>query len=304
MTGARISWQSPTRPGEGHQILSWLNLFQEPRRLDVNEISSQEDDLLWKLPSLGPVGAMAVAYKGVRISSYWAPEATIDVLKNVRSSRLFALIRWLKVPVLNSSFRAPIQQAVLQAPVEFVSGWLGIEPLPYGLVHRPAEPGLETTIREFLWDYTDRNETRADRLARALPAEGGNQGEAEAFRSSLSRLGELCPSLAYNLAKHKLRGDKYRKFVHAVAAAMLQQPADCPQLREKLNIACWDCASLLGITPEQLQASVRAFGAHLDSHASSYKQVELDLRRLGETSKGRQFLTASLLLRLVEESRF
>lgn len=303
-TEARISWQASTRPSKEHQILVWSDMFHEPRRLRSNEISSQKDDLLWKFPGPESPAVMAVAYKGERSSSYWAPEATVKVLKNARSSDLFALFRWLKLPILSTSFRPQMQEAVLQAPAEFVSGWLSDEALRYGLVHRPAEQGLYAVIREFLWNHTDRNETRMERLARAFPSEGGTQSEAEAFKSSLSRLGEICPSLSYNLARYKLHGDKYRKFVRAVAAAMLQQPADCPQLREKLKDACRDCASLLGIAPEELEANASAFGAHLDNQSSNYTQVEPNLRRLGETSRGRQFLTASLLLRLVERSRF
>lgn len=197
-----------------------------------------------------------------------------------------------------------MQEAVVQVPAEFVSGWLGVEGLPYGLVHRQAEHRLDAVIREFLWNHADRNETRMERLARAFPSEVTAQGEAEFFKSSLSRLGEICPSLAYNLAKHKLRGDKYRKYVRAVAAAMLHQPADCQQLRDNLTAACRDCADLLGIPFEALEANVKAFGDHLDNQSSNYKQVETDLRRLGETSRGCQFLTASLLLRLVERNRF
>jgi hypothetical protein len=67
---------------------------------------------------------------------------------------------------------------------------------------------------------------------------------------------------------------------------------------------CRDCANLLKVAPEALGKSVDAFGAYLDNQASDYKQLEPGLRRLGETSRGRPFLTASLLIRLVERSRF
>ena len=197
-----------------------------------------------------------------------------------------------------------MQEAVVQVPAEFVRGWLGTETLPYGLVHRQAEQGLDSVIREFLWNHIDRNETRMERLARAFPAESAAQSEGDAFKSLLWRLGEVCPSLAYNLGRHKLRGDKYRKYARAVAAAMLHQPADCPRLRDELTLACRHCAGRLGIASEALQANTDAFAAYLDSQASNYKEVEPELRRLGETSSGRQFLTASLLLRLVERSRF
>jgi hypothetical protein len=303
-TGACLCWRTPMPPRNGHQILVWSDLSQEPRRFGANEIFSQKEDTLWKLPSLGSVAFMAVAYRGERSASYWVTDPTISALRTARSPALFALFRWLKLPILNSLFRVSMQEAAVQVPAEFVRGWLGVEALPYGLVHRQAEQGLDAVIREFLWDHIDRNETRVERLARAFPSEVTDQSEAESFKSSLSRLGEICPSLAYNLAKHKVRGDKYRKYARAVAAAMLHQPADCLQLRDKLTAACRDCTGLLGIASEALEASVNAFAAYLDNQASAYKQVEPDLRRLGETSRGRQFLTASLLLRLVERSRF
>lgn len=303
-TVAYLGWRAPMPLSDEHQILVWPDFRQEPRRLRPNEVSTQNDHALWKLPSLESVAAMAVAYKGVRSASYWVSEPTINALRNARTPGLFALFRWLKLPILSSSFREPMQEAIVQAPAEFVTGWLGAEAVQYGLVHQEAEQGLETVVREFLWNHTERNETRMERLARAFPAEGGGQSEADTFKSSLRRLGEMCPSLSYNLAKYKLRGDKYRKYVRSVAAAMLHEPADSPQLRERLSAACRDCASLIGVAPEVLEADVNAFAVHLDNQVSNYKQVESDLRRLGETSRGRHFITAALLLRLVERNRF
>jgi hypothetical protein len=67
-TDARVLWRASTRPSKEHQILVWSDLLREPRRLGPNEISSQEDDVFWKLPGLGFLAAMAVAYKGERSS--------------------------------------------------------------------------------------------------------------------------------------------------------------------------------------------------------------------------------------------
>jgi hypothetical protein len=127
----------------------------------------------------------------------------------------------------------------------------------------------------------------------------------EIFKSTLVYLGELCPSLAYNLAKHKVRGDKYRKYVRAVVGALLREPEsrDSQQIRSRLIVACRDCADLLGITAEALERSAQEFGSELDSHSNlSDRGGEQDLRRLGETSRGRQFIAARLLFRLVERT--
>jgi len=293
-------------PSNDHRILVWREIFQEPRKLPANEVSTQRDDFIWKLPNLGVATAMAIAYQGSRIASYWDADRIIHGLKHVRSRSLFALLRWLKVPVLNSSFMTPMQEAVAQNPAEFVNGWVNNGALQYGLVHRQPEQGLDVVIRQFLWNYVERNEARMEKLARTFSEEPRPQTESEVLKSSLSRLGEICPSLSYNLARIKLRGDKYRKCVRAVAASMLRQPetTETSQLRTRMIADCGDCANLLKVAPEALDKSVNAFAAYLDNQASDYKQLEPDLRRVGETWRGRQFLTASLLMRLLERNRF
>ena len=301
-----LAWQVPMSPGNDHRILVWREIFQEPRKLPTNEVSTERDDFIWKLPNPGDAAAMAIAYRGSRIASYWDADRIIHGLKHVRSRNLFALLRWLKVPVLNSSFMTPMQEAVDQDPAEFVNGWVNNAALQYGLVHRHPEQGLDVVIRQFLWNYVERNEARMEKLARTFSEEPRPQTESEVFKSSLSRLGEICPSLSYNLARVKLRGDKYRKCVRAVAASMLRQPetTETSQLRARRIADCRECANLLKVTPEALEKSVNAFGAYLDDQASDYKQLEPDLRRLGEKSRGPQFITASLLIRLLERNRF
>lgn len=303
-TDAYLAWQVPMSPSKEHRILVWPDISQKPRDLPTKGVSTQQGGFLWKLPSLGIVTAMAIAYQGARIASYWDTDRIIRALKHVRSSNLFALLRWLKVPVLNSSFMTPMQEAVAQDPAEFVSGWVNDGALQCGLVHRQPEQGLDVVIRQFLWNHVETNETRMEKLARAFPAEPGRQSESEAFKSALSRLGEICPSLSYNLGRIKLRGEKYRKYVRAVAAAMLRQPetTEISQLRTRLTGDYRECANILGTDAEALEKGVNAFGAYLDNRASDYKPAEAGLRRLGETLRGRPFLTASLLIRLVERS--
>jgi hypothetical protein len=57
----------------------------------------------------------------------------------------------------------------------------------------------------------------------------------------------------------------------------------------------------MGITQEELTAAVDSYGRSLDGQISDGKGAE-DLRRLGERKIGRQYLTASLLMRLLERT--
>jgi len=307
-TDAWISWRSPMPPSSDHQMLVWSDILQEPRRLAASAILSQDDGATWKLPSLAAFAAMAIIYQGTRITSYWTSQAIVRCLNNRPSATMFGLFRWLKIPILNGLFREAARDAIRFAPAEFVKGWLG-DSLPFGLVHRPAEQGLELVIREFFWDYAETSDVKIDKITRAFPrapTQAGPQSDSEAFKSTLMRLGEICPSLAYSLARQKVRGDKYRKYVRAVAGALLRESEtrDSQQIRSHLIVACRDCARLLGSTPESLEKSVREYGSQLDGHNPNGSDCEQDLRRLGETSRGRQFLTASLLFRLVERTGF
>jgi hypothetical protein len=305
-TGA-CYWRTPVSPSVRHRIFIWPNLLQEPRSLGAKEIVSQRDDLVWKLPSLGSGAVMAISYQGVRIASYWTTDPVIRALRFAPTGNLFGLLRWLKLPVLNASFKIPMQEAIARAASEFVRGWLGGQNLPEGFVHRQGEQGLDAVVRAFLWNHIEQNDAKMERLAGAFPqshSESAPHSESDVFKSSVYRLGEICPSLAYNLARTKLRGDKYRKLVRAIVARLLAQveTSDLSQLKNLMIAPCRDCASLVGITPEVLNMAVNAYGDRLDNQASNYEQFDGHLRRLGETSRGRKFLAGALLIRLLEAS--
>jgi hypothetical protein len=304
-----IHWRAPVLPGREHKVLVWSNLQGDPRLFSSDQIESHRDGLVWRLPDSGFVAAMAVAHQGARHTSFWNVERTGQALRQFPSSKLFALLRWLHLPVLSPEFIGLIQQAAVRAPAEFVTGWLLDASLPYALVHRPCEPGLHVVIRALLWNHIEKNEITMDKIALAFQepsANGVQRSEADVFKNALLSLGLVCPSLAYSHAVKKVRGDKYKRCAKSVAASMLRLPdnADAEQLRIQLASARRENAELIGLSSASLEAGEAAFAAHLDNPAAGYSQFEAALRRLGETSRGPQFLTASLLLRFVERSRY
>jgi hypothetical protein len=300
-----IHLRSPLQPSAGHQLLVWQDLSKDPRIIPSSAISGDSEGLVWKLPELGAVTALAVSYEGACIGSYWKEEALVGTLKRACSSKLFALLRWMKIPVLKRSLKAPMSEAVLRSPSDFVSGWFDDPP---GLVQRQAEQGVELVVRSFLWNYNDKNEAMTDRIARAFPRSDNStsRSEVEAFKSGLLLVGAVCPSLGYSLASRKLRGPKYAKYVRAASASMLRQPemTDLASLQVQLATERGECANLIGGRPEALESAVNAFGIYLDGQGQMPGQTETDLRILGEFSRGPLFITASLLLRLLSRSRF
>jgi hypothetical protein len=169
--------------------------------------------------------------------------------------------------------------------------------------HRFAEQGLKTVIRAFVWDHVERNESRMNLLARTFPrwvASGESETEADQFKRTLVHVGGICPSIAYGFAKLRVHGEKYRKFVRAGVAEMLRQDtSELPQLRSALAKLRYDCASLTGASQDELQGAVDMYRRSLDGQVAD-KRYDQHLKRLGELMQGRQFLSSSLLVRLLD----
>jgi hypothetical protein len=295
--------RTPQVPSNDHSVVVWSTLHNAPRVISKNSIRSDPQGFAWSLPEIGQVAALAVAYQGCCLGSCWNSSLISSGLNQTRSTEGFALIRWLRIPVLNHTFRPYIRQAVSRAPVEFVSGWLGKGALPPGLGQRLAEQGIETVIRAFIWDHAERNESRMNLLVRAFPrslAEGEVENEADQFKRTLVHVGGICPSVAYGFAKLRVRGEKYRKLVRTAAAEMLRQTTnELQQLHAALGRLRRDCAGLIGLTQDELQGALESYRRCLDGQVSE-KRYEEHLRRLGEMVQGRQFLSAYLLMRLLD----
>jgi len=291
-------------PSPHHALLVWPDINSVPRKMMGPDLRSEFNGFVWKVPEPGPVAVLAVTYQGACLGTYWNSAMISASFLRPPSAKTFSLIRWLKIPILNSTFKHSLQQAVSRAPAEFVRGWLSNGALPAGLLPRAAEQGLDTVVRAFLWNHVEYNEARMRELVQAFPRLASEAvGQAEQFKQAVMRMGEICPSLAYNLARLRLRGQKgpeYWRHIHAAVASVLGLSSTSLSLIEgALNALGRDCANLIGITPEQLRAAVDSLRNHLDGRASDEPHSS-DLRRLGERMRGRQYLTAALLLRLLE----
>ena len=113
------------------------------RRFPLETIESRHLRRRWRLPTkaLGslPTGPASRSSRLLRHHAAKQPFCSFPMAKGAH---------------LESIVQGPrCKRPSFRTPAEFVSGWLGAEALQYGLVHRQAEKGLDTVIREFLWNY-------------------------------------------------------------------------------------------------------------------------------------------------------
>ncbi|HEY6343011.1 MAG TPA: hypothetical protein VIY49_16075 [Bryobacteraceae bacterium] len=289
----RLLLRTPLQPNGRYAVLAWGDIDAQPRNIAPAEVKAENDGFVWRFPNPGHVAAAAVTYEGAPLGAYWDASSIKPALLRQPSAKRFALLRWLKFPILDERHRGEIQSSVLRAPAEFVRGWLGDGFLPAGLVHRVAEEGLDGVIRAFLWTHVEREARRMWEIAKAFPRSGGGLHDpTERARSVLIRLAEACPPLAYNLAKLSLRVPMawaYRRAIEEVVAASLE--------RSSVGALGRQVAELVGVEQRTLVEAVVGMAGYLDDLGPLPLNIN-DLRRAGERQIGRRYLTAALLLRL------
>jgi hypothetical protein len=297
----RLYLQKPIEPSRSHTVFAWRSLDTQPVALGGDLIDHERDGFVWKIPDCGQVTSVAVSYDGMWLGSFTNTSLAIRSLQRHPSAYVFALTRWLKLPVLSSALRTHFQHAVSRDPTQFVDGWLNSHHLGSNLDFRQHDLGADAIVRWFLWDHIDQRVDRLERISQALP--GSHRGnELETFGSSLTALSELCPALAYNFAKAKVRGEKHLQYLRSVVAQILRHPpaTALPCLLDSKRGLNQQCAALIRVESHFLEKALEAFGIHLDRQSSSYRQFEPILRQLGELSLGRQHVAATLLLRILE----
>jgi hypothetical protein len=292
-------WRVPTPPLDGHRIVVWSEVTERPREFDCKKVVSDKDGIVWTLPVLGKTVACAIMYSGLRLGSWFGGDAA-SFLKARPSPQLFAVLRWLKMPVLKGALSVAVREAINRDPAAFIKGWLDKGALPSMFVHRDGEDGLESVVREFLWDYSERGASRVESLLAAFPKHSSyrDQSDVEVFTSDLARFVDEYPAVAYSLARLRF-GNKYRKCIRAVVESLLSQPQPMA-IGNAIRRASDECARLVGITGQEMESAAVAFAGHLDGRGACQRSQNFYLRRLGETVNGRRFLSSALLLRLLE----
>jgi hypothetical protein len=294
-----VVWRIPTFPREGHRIVVWSDWAAQPREIDARQVVCDKDGLVWTLPLLGGVAAGAIAHNGLRLGSWFGAEAVATIGNVSALERHFAILRWLKVPVLSNAIVRAVREGICRDPAAFIRGWLDKGALPRGLVHGNGEDGLESVVREFFWYYSERSVSKVEALVAAFPAASyRNESGIEVFTSVLAGLSDEYPSIAYSLARVRVGGE-YRRALRPVVEGLVFQPEPMP-LAQAVRSASDRCAKLVGAAERQLEDAVVAFVACLDGRGNPTQAQNFYLRRLGETVNGRRFLSAALLLRLLE----
>jgi hypothetical protein len=296
----KVWLRNPIEPSTKHRIRSWRLLNETAKVVCGNDIVSESANNIWGFPNPGAISAIAIEYDGACLGSHIDLQLVSSALEEPLAAT-FSLLRWLKTPVLSLTLENLMQRAVFKAPWAFVRGWMHCE--QNDLHFRQSDPGADLVLRWFLWNYKESREDRLERIATEVTGIRAD-GSLEQFIALMSSTAEICPSLSYGLAKAKLRS-KADALVFQVLTQLLRLPsaATLQWCDEALRMLTQEVASLVQSNPASLEQMMAAFGDYLDNRESGYRRNERILREVGELSKGRAFISASLLARALRTRR-
>ena len=263
-----------------------------------SRIRVENDGLVWKVDGLQNILALALSYQGVRLGSYWREDQIVRILHGQIPIELHATLRWLKIPILSERMKIPFQKAVNASPFAFLKAWWRHEGLQPSLRYSPADQDIETlqtVARSFLWEW----QGSKDATERMLSAFSGKSLDKPDDRiNAVLAAGRVCPSLTWS-ARFCLQPSKYAR---RALRRLLVRSDDFPS--EKFESALTDlreeCAIRTILKVTELQYLAEKMLATLKAKTRMDPQTDSRVRRIAETSIGRDFLVASIALYLTK----
>lgn len=141
-----------------HHAIYWWDQTGTFQTLVPKE-SERQGEAIWWLASLPqeltePL-AIAFAYNGIRLGTWWSEDWNFHLNKPMQQSpqTIAALLRWLHLPLLSQHYQDDIQSFAFTFPGETLAAWVGDSGLPEALHFGDLDDGWLSAIRAIFWPW-------------------------------------------------------------------------------------------------------------------------------------------------------
>ena len=291
-----IAEKPPSDVGEnGYVLFEWKpknTRRPEFAQLPHSCVRDSSTERLWQLKYSSNPLAVALTWKGAWLGSWTSLERIRDYLRQhlELSTREFAILKWLRVPLLHPTLSSEVQTAVLNSPCRFLNAWLNDEGLPDGVVQQRNFLGLDTVIRHFLWNYFP--PAHAKKAISLIPREK-KADQVDQWINHLTKLAKISPILLWTGMEMCLNQTTSRiiellnSFMHMQVSSSSRQ-----QLDYRLGQLADQTTQITGMAEEKLEEILRV---RLDSMKNrDWHPLNNDgdaLSRVGETDSGRRYFS-------------
>ncbi|MFA5156986.1 MAG: hypothetical protein WC532_06305 [Candidatus Omnitrophota bacterium] len=305
--------KDPAEVGEhGYSVWEWVigeKGKSRLQRLSDKAISGESTKRRWKVRCSTSPMAIALTYKGVWCGAYWNLDDICNYI-NTRpdfSERDFAIIKWLRVPVLSPTLVSIFRKAVLQAPCRFIKAWMNdIECLDEALTPHSHIDRLDSVIRHFLW-----NEFPPAHVKDAITMVGqcgGNAFREDRCSDHLTKLSEISPVLLWKgMVQCRNRcprtaGNLFNIFTYNQVS--LLSISGKKQMYYRLQGLENRALSATGLNKERLQEILLERFRSIERQQGHPSDIDsADLLKLGEALSGRKYLSARMAQYWLDQSQ-
>ncbi len=161
----------------------------------VPECCELQGQAMWWLASVGagltePL-AVALAYNGLRLGSWWSAHwhRLLRLPMRQPPQTVAALLRWFHLPLLGHTFQEAVRRFAFTYPGETLAAWVGESGLPHPLQWSEVDDGWLSAVRTIFWSGPPDSTPIRQVIGPLLPEDGGETPQ------------EFLPTLAWKLLR-------------------------------------------------------------------------------------------------------
>ncbi|MBI2432427.1 MAG: hypothetical protein HYV26_06110 [Candidatus Hydrogenedentes bacterium] len=303
---AVLALSDPKEPGEvgedGYLLWQWTTETNTKARLHclpIDAVLRGSNEHTWKVQLSGQPMAIGLAWKGCWLGASWDVDQILHYIemRTDLSESEFAILKWLRVPVLKPRFSLALAKKIQRAPCQFIRSWLKDSAIPQGLRPHDNIGGIDFVVRHFLWSSFPPSQARE--AMGILTGWDGNLSHSDRYIGHLGQLADVSPVLMWKglecFLKHDARNTLELIRAFTCARLGLTSNANKAWIRSRLEFLEKRAAQVTGINGDRLSDIANGWIKSMHQNVWQPGDSErLELARIGETQSGRHYISTSM----------
>lgn len=309
------SEKDPKEAGDnGYTVYIWYTGEKQKAKLKKipnKNIQPTSTKRVWKINILENPLSISLTWKGHWIGAWWNIESIRDYITSRRqlTESEYAIMKWLRIPVLNSRIAEVLKGKILNEPVPFIKAWMrdtGLYQLDQMLKPHIHLIGVDTVIRYFLWN--DISDIHIKKVTGLITGEDNYWYHGDRCLGNLQKLADISPVLLWKGLEHYLK-NKTEKIIDLLNTFVRMQVglpsnANTRHLNYRLNALKERTLQATAFSEEDLEGTIekRMKSFRYDRSKLSEQDRE-SLLILSETNSGRRYLSAKIAEHWIDLSK-
>lgn len=290
---------------DGYVIYMWYVGVKHKakfQKMPDSSIHPASSNRIWEIKDSNNPMSLALTWKGSWLGAWWNIEKICDYISNKKqlSEGDFAIMKWLRLPVLNSNLATVLSKAISNQPIPFIKAWLRDTGLP--LVDPKLRPhghilGIDSVVRHFLWNDIPRKDVKE--VIRIVTDNQGYWFQRDRFLNNLQKLAEISPVLLWKGLEQCLECNKEKiiELLNTFVRAQVGLPSNASPNQEynRLNALKKRTVQATSFSEEELDRIIENRIASFRNKIESLSDLDCtNLLILSETISGRKYLSTQI----------